>query len=165
MGQPDLREQPGGIERVGIKPGELGQHVAGPLVAGKPGPLQHHPDALGQRLVVGDRVEAVHPHPARRGPPVPLAALDRRGFAGPVGAEDGGDSTKVGGEREAVDGDELAVADGEVIDLHSGCHDRRRYRRPVVGRQSVGSWKRAKNSHMASDASRFMVVGPMMAPS
>lgn len=70
MGQADLLEQTGRIERVGVEAGELRQHVAGALVAGKPGALQHHPDALGEGLVIGHRVQPVDPHLARRRPAV-----------------------------------------------------------------------------------------------
>ena len=124
MGQADLLEQTGRIERVGVEAGELRQHVAGALVAGKPGALQHHPDALGEGLVIGHRVQPVDPHLARRRPAVSLAAFDRRRLARSVGSQNGGDGTEAGGERQAIDRDDSAVADREVVDLDCDCHDR-----------------------------------------
>jgi hypothetical protein len=47
-------------------------------------------------------------------------AVEDRGLAGAVGADDGGDLLRPADEGDVVDGDEAAEAHGEVLDLDQG---------------------------------------------
>jgi hypothetical protein len=87
--------------------GRGGHRVHAPL-------LEHEPDTRPQRRGVGPRVEPEHPHLAGVRAAVALAALDRRGLAGTVGAEQPEHLSGPDVEGEPVDGERLAVPLGEA---------------------------------------------------
>ena len=63
--------------------------------------------------MVGDWIEAEHPHRAGIGAPIALEHLDGGRLARPVRPEEGRDGAGLGGEAHAVDGHEVAVAHDE----------------------------------------------------
>ena len=66
------------------------------------------------------RVEAEHPDRARVRAPVALERLDRGRLAGAVRPEEGEHLAGLGGERQPVDGDQVAVPHDEPGDLDGG---------------------------------------------
>ena len=79
------------VERVGVQPGDVAQHLVGAHAAPGAAALEHHADPGEQRAPVAHRVEPEHAHRPRLRAPVALGGLERRGLAGAVGAEHGGD--------------------------------------------------------------------------
>ncbi len=108
------------VERVGVKRGDVPQHLvgagAGPGSAG----LQHDADAGSELVGVGDRVEAEHAYGSALRAAKALTGLDRGGLAGAVGAEDRGDGAGVDREVEPVDGGDRSVLHDEVLTSTAG---------------------------------------------
>ena len=85
-----------------------------PRLAGQAAVLQHRADAAGPDRVV--RAPAEHAGPAGRRVQQPQDGVDDGGLAGPVGAEQGHRLAGGDGEVEIVDGERVAVADGQSGD-------------------------------------------------
>jgi hypothetical protein len=87
----------------------------------EPGPLlEHDADPRAEVRTVAPRVETEHPDSAAVGPAEALAALDGRGLAGSVRAEQRRDGAFGHGEREVVDRGDVAVAFHQGVDLDGG---------------------------------------------
>ena len=65
--------------------------------------------------MVGNRIEAEDPHLTGIRGAVALHGLDRRGLAGAVRAQEGEHLALGDMERELVDGDDVAVADDQLV--------------------------------------------------
>ena len=104
------------VERMGVQPRDVAQHLVGVHPAPRAAVLEHHTDAGEQRTAVTDGVEPEHPDRARVWGAVALGGLQGRGLTGTVGAEDGGDRRRLHGQRQVVDGDLVAVAHHQVLD-------------------------------------------------
>ena len=116
LAEPEPLGQRVEVERVGVQPGDVAQHLVGPHTAPRPAPLEHHADPGEQRAPVGHRVEPEHPHRARVRAPVALGGLERRGLPGAVGSEHRGDRAAVDAQRQPVDGDLVAVPHDQSVD-------------------------------------------------
>src|SRR5205085_1158820 len=79
--------------------------------------LEHHADAGPQPDGVALRVEAEDADAAGVRTSQAFAALDGGRLAGAVGAEDGGDGARGGGEGQTVDDVPAPVALDETLDL------------------------------------------------
>jgi hypothetical protein len=128
VGETDEFEQFAGVARAVVEGSEQPQRLDGTNGAVQPAGLQHHADAPGERRVIANRIEPADPDRSVRRRPVSLEAIDGRGLARPVRAEDGGDGAGLGGEAHAIDGMNVAVAHVEVLDFHDG-HGGERYPR------------------------------------
>ena len=67
--------------------------------------------------MLGRGIESQHSHRTPVGRPEALQHLDGGRLAGAVRAEDRGHGTGLGGEGEAFDGDQVAVANHQVLHL------------------------------------------------
>ena len=88
-----------------------------------PAGLQHHAHPAGEGGVVRPRVEADHRRSTGVGAPKALQHLHGRGLARTVRTEHRGDLARLGLEGHGIDGDDLAVAHRQPVDLH-GSHRR-----------------------------------------
>ena len=120
IGEPDEFEQfvrIGGIVVVG---GRESQGLGRAHASGDSAVLQHHADVGNESPVVGDGIEPEHPHRSGGRASVALERLDRGGLPGAIRAEQCGDASRFGGERQPVDRDPVAVADDQIADLDGG---------------------------------------------
>ena len=110
--------------RVGRHPavGEEGDGLADAHPLGQVGVLQLAADARREGAAVPGRVPAEEPHRAAVRVTKALGTLDQRRLAGAVEAEDAEDLALVDGEVDAVDGDEVAVPLGQLLDLQQRSH-------------------------------------------
>ncbi len=125
-GEPDETEELAGVAAPAVEIAEQADRLGHPDARVDAAVLEHDAHPLRERPVVGDRIEAEHPHRAAVGAPVALEHLDGGGLARAVGPEQGRDGAGLGREAHAVDGHEVAVAHDERVDLDGG-HGRRGY--------------------------------------
>jgi hypothetical protein len=101
--------------------------------------LEHDPDPGPQLAAVRGRVETEDPDGPAVGPAVALADLDGGGFAGPVRAEEGGHLAASRGQRQAIDGGQVAVALDHGADLNGGDVTHARSLRSAAGDRDPGT--------------------------
>ena len=135
IGQPDEVEQFIGIDGVVVVGGEEVEGLGRTHAGGDSTGLEHHADTGDEAAMVGDGVESEHPDRTGGGAAIALEGLDGRGLACPVGSEQSGDPSGHGGEGEAVDGNTIAVANGEVGDLDRGLRLRSNHDLTLPGRR------------------------------
>ncbi len=128
--QPDQVEELVGVFGVVVVAGEQVEHLGGAEHGVDAPALEHDAHAPDQGGVVLVRVEPEDPHGTGGRTPVALEGLDGARLACAVRTEQGHDLTGVGGERQVVDGERVAVADDQLLTVH-GCGRRsgRRSRR------------------------------------
>ncbi len=85
--------------------------------------------------MVGDRIEAEYPNGTGRGTAIALEGFDRGGLARSVWSEEGSDLARHGPKGEAIDGNAIAVANGEVSDLDRWLGLRRNHDLTLPGRR------------------------------
>ena len=138
-GEAEPVDQGAHVEGRRVQRGPVAQHLRHPHRGVDAALLQHHADAGRERGVVAGGVEAEDRQPAPRRPAQALQALDGRGLAGAVGAEDAGDPPGLGRERQRVDRHHLAVGHAQRVDDDGRVHVAGRYPRPEPTRET-GTW-------------------------
>jgi hypothetical protein len=108
------------VERLGVQPRDVTQHLQRPDAGPGAAVLEHHPDPGQEVSPLRLWVQTQHRDGAFLRSAVALARLQSRRLARTVGAEDGGDRVPVDGQVEVVDRDLVAVAHHQPGDRHSG---------------------------------------------
>ena len=117
----DPPQELSGLDRPVEEPGVLAQDLRRPDTRRDAARLQHQADPASESPVVTDGVEAQDGGGSVHRTPVALEVLDGRRLAGAVRAEDDRHVVAMRRERQAVDGNGVAVPNDQVVD-----HDRRR---------------------------------------
>jgi hypothetical protein len=109
-----------GVDGMRVQGGDVPEHLAGTCSGREATVLEQHADARSQPGAVAVRVEAEHADRSGVRAAQPLAALDGRRLARPVGPEHGGDGAARRGQAEPVDDGATGVALDETVDLERG---------------------------------------------
>jgi hypothetical protein len=118
IGEAEALEQPGGVD--GVAAGEQPHGLVDPQPVGQSGALQLAADLRAEPLGVADRVQPEDPHGAAVRSSQALQALDGRGLAGAVRADQAEDLPGVYVEVEAVDDHAAGVRLGQPTHGHDG---------------------------------------------